>query len=140
MTIAISRNRILRPSSLMTRGSKRPRANCLNSPDAKKDRLMKEKGLDEYNAELIVSDKKFAAYFDEAAKSTEDAKSVANWMLGDVSAYLNANSVTIGEFPVSPTHLGEMVNLINKGVLSSKLCQESLCGNAQDRQSSGCPC
>lgn len=93
-------------------------------PDAKKDRLMKEKGLDEYNAELIVSDKKFAAYFDEAAKSTEDAKSVANWMLGDVSAYLNANSVTIGEFPVSPTHLGEMVNLINKGVLSSKLAKK----------------
>ena len=44
-------------------------------------------------------------------------------MLGDVSAYLNANSVTIGEFPVSPTHLGEMVNLINKGVLSSKLAK-----------------
>ena len=93
-------------------------------PDAKKDRLMKEKGLDEYNAELIVSDKKFAAYFDEAAKATEDAKSVANWMLGDVSAYLNANNVTIGDFPVSPTHLGEMVNLINKGVLSSKLAKK----------------
>ena len=85
---------------------------------------MKEKGLDEYNAELIVSDKKFAAYFDEAAKATEDAKSVANWMLGDVSAYLNANNVTIGDFPVSPTHLGEMVNLINKGVLSSKLAKK----------------
>ena len=95
-------------------------------PDAKKDRLMKEKGLDEYNAELIVSDKKFAAYFDEAAKSTEDAKSVANWMLGDVSAYLNANSVTIGEFPVSPTILGKWSTSSIKASFRASLPRKSL--------------
>jgi aspartyl-tRNA(Asn)/glutamyl-tRNA(Gln) amidotransferase subunit B len=93
-------------------------------PDAKKARLMKEKGLDEYNAELIVADKKFASYFDKAAEATKDAKALANWMLGDVSAYLNSESTTIEHFPISPEHLAEMVNLIDKGVLSSKLAKK----------------
>ena len=93
-------------------------------PDAKKARLMKEMGLDEYNAELIVADKSFASYFDKAAEAGKDPKAVANWMLGDVSAYLNAQNTTIGHFPISPEHLGEMVVLINKGVLSSKLAKK----------------
>ena len=50
-----------------------------------------------------------AEYFDAAAKETDDAKGVANWILGDVSAYLNSNNCGIGEFPVSPAHLGQMV-------------------------------
>ena len=65
-----------------------------------------------------------AEYFDAAAAETDDAKGVANWILGDVSAYLNSNSCGIGDFPVSPAHLGQMVALIKKGVLSSKLAKK----------------
>ncbi len=50
-----------------------------------------------------------AEYFDAAAAETDDAKGVANWILGDVSAYLNSNNCGIGDFPVSPAHLGQMV-------------------------------
>ena len=93
-------------------------------PDARKERLIKEKGLQEYDAELLVADKKMAEYFDAAIEGVEDVKGVANWMLGDVSAYLNANNCTISEFPISAKHLGEMANLIKKGVLSSKLAKK----------------
>lgn len=93
-------------------------------PAARKARLMREKGLVDYDAENIVATKAMAEYFDEAAKHTDDAKGIANWMLGDVSAYLNSESVTIEEFPIAPANLGEMVNLINKGVLSSKLAKK----------------
>jgi len=102
----------------------RSRKSLPELPDARKARLMKEKGLQDYDAELIVSSKKMANYFDEAAKECTDAKGVANWMLGDVSAYLNNEGVEIDKFPISPKHLGEMVNLINKGVLSSKLAKK----------------
>lgn len=93
-------------------------------PAARKARLMKEKGLVDYDAENIVAVKAMAEYFDEAAKHTDDAKGIANWMLGDVSAYLNSENVTIEDFPIAPANLGEMVNLINKGVLSSKLAKK----------------
>jgi len=102
----------------------RSRKSLPELPDARKARLMQEKGLQDYDAELIVSSKKMANYFDEAAKECTDAKGVANWMLGDVSAYLNNEGVEIDKFPISPKHLGEMVNLINKGVLSSKLAKK----------------
>ena len=102
----------------------RSRKSLPELPDARKARLMQEKGLQDYDAELIVSSKKMANYFDEAAKECTDAKGVANWMLGDVSAYLNNEGVEIDKFPINPKHLGEMVNLINKGVLSSKLAKK----------------
>ena len=93
-------------------------------PAARKARLMQEKGLVDYDAENIVSTKAMAEYFDEAAKHTEDSKGIANWLLGDVSAYLNSENIAIEEFPITPANLGEMVNLINKGVLSSKLAKK----------------
>ncbi len=93
-------------------------------PDARKNRLIKEKGLQEYDAELIVSNKKMADYFAKADKVASDAKVLANWMLGEVSAYLNNNNVEMDKFPVSPEHLGELVNLIKKGVLSNKLAKQ----------------
>ena len=93
-------------------------------PAARKARLMQEKGLVDYDAENIVSTKAMAEYFDEAAKHTEDSKGIANWLLGDVSAYLNSENIEIEQFPITPANLGEMVNLINKGVLSSKLAKK----------------
>ena len=93
-------------------------------PVARKARLMQEKGLVDYDAENIVSTKAMAEYFDEAAKHTEDSKGIANWLLGDVSAYLNSENIAIEQFPITPANLGEMVNLINKGVLSSKLAKK----------------
>lgn len=65
-----------------------------------------------------------ANYFDEASKETSDGKGVANWMLGDVSAYLNSNACGIEDFPISASHLGKMVELIQKGVLSSKTAKK----------------
>lgn len=93
-------------------------------PAARQARLMAEKGLPEYDAENIVATKAMAQYFDEATAKGEDAKAVANWLLGDVSAYLNNEGIEIGQFPVSPVHLGELVTLIKKGVLSSKLAKK----------------
>jgi aspartyl-tRNA(Asn)/glutamyl-tRNA(Gln) amidotransferase subunit B len=93
-------------------------------PTARQARLMSEKGLQEYDAENIVATKAMAQYFDDAAKHTDDAKGLANWLLGDVSAYLNNENIEIDNFPVNPAHLGELVNLIKKGVLSSKLAKK----------------
>ncbi|HIU63909.1 MAG TPA: Asp-tRNA(Asn)/Glu-tRNA(Gln) amidotransferase subunit GatB [Candidatus Avacidaminococcus intestinavium] len=93
-------------------------------PAARKSRLMQEKGLSDYDAENIVATMAMAEYFDEAAQVSTDAKGIANWMLGDVSAYLNTEGIEIEQFPITPQNLGELVNLINKGVLSSKLAKK----------------
>lgn len=93
-------------------------------PAARQARLMSEYGLPEYDASQIVSVKAMAEYFDEAVKTAKDAKGVSNWLLGDVSAYLNSEGVSIADFKISPANLAELVNLIKEGVLSSKLAKK----------------
>ena len=93
-------------------------------PVQRQARLMQEFGLSDYDARLIVSTKAMAEYFDKAVANSKDAKLVANWLLGDVSAYLNNENKEIGEFQVTPENLGQLTNLIKDGVLSSKLAKK----------------
>ena len=93
-------------------------------PAQRQARLMSEHGLPEYDASQIVSTKAMAEYFDEAVKTAKDSKAVSNWLLGDVSAYMNNEGITIADFKVTPAHLAELVNLIKDGVLSSKLAKK----------------
>lgn len=89
-------------------------------------RLVEKHGLPKYDASLIVATKAMADYFDAACANSKDDKGVSNWLLGDVSAYLNAENITIEQFPVKPENLGELVTLTKDGVLSSKLAKKYL--------------
>ena len=94
-------------------------------PSARKERLLEE-DVPEDNADIIVASKKVADYFDEGTKATKNLKALSNWLIGDVAGYLNAEGIEIDdpEFKITPDHLGELVNLIDKGVLSSKLAKQ----------------
>ena len=96
------------------------RATLPELPAQRKERLAKEFGLSDYDASQIVSTKAMAEYFDEAVKTAKDGKGVANWLLGDVSAFLNNEGITIKEFIVTPANLSELVNLLKDGVINSK--------------------
>lgn len=89
-------------------------------PAERQARIMEQFGLGVKEASQIVSSKAMAEYFDEAVKTAKDGKGVANWLLGDVSAYLNNENITIAEFKVTPANLSELVNLLKDGVINSK--------------------
>jgi len=99
------------------------RAELPELPQARMERLIKN-GVAEESAALIVSTREMAEYFDRGAKVTDDSQGLANWILGDVSAYLNNENITIDKFPVSAEHIGGLVNLLKKGILSSKLAKK----------------
>ena len=94
-------------------------------PSARKERLLAE-DVPEDNADIIVASKKVADYFDAGTKATKNLKALSNWLIGDVAGFLNAEGIEIDdpEFRITPDHLGELVNLIDKGVLSSKLAKQ----------------
>src|SRR5207248_2590892 len=52
------------------------------------------------------------------------ARSACNWVMGDLSALLNASGKEISESPVSAGNLGRLVALIAQGKISSKLAKE----------------
>ena len=97
-------------------------------PDVRRDRFMSQYGLPAYDADLLVDSKAMANYLEECAKLMADssnganlhkrAKTTSNWLLGDFSRMLNATNTKIEETKVTPKHLVEMLDLIDKGTLS----------------------
>ncbi|HHY20955.1 MAG TPA: Asp-tRNA(Asn)/Glu-tRNA(Gln) amidotransferase subunit GatB, partial [Bacilli bacterium] len=93
-------------------------------PDARKARYMSEFSLPEYDARVITAQKEMADFFEEATKHEADPKLIANWLMGDVSAYLNANYKEINDVPLTPEALAKMIGLIEKGTISSKIAKD----------------
>ena len=113
----------------------RVRATLPELPAQRQARLMEQYGLSEYDASKIVSTNAMAEYFDAAVKSAKDGKGVANWLLGDVSAYLNNEGITIAEFSVSPDNLAELTNLLKDNVINSKAGKKVFSEMVKDNKS-----
>ena len=102
------------------------RASLPELPDDKKARFISELGLSAYDAGVLVADRDTAAYFEEAAKG-HDAKQVANWLTTNLFGALNKLDLEIGASPISATHLGELVGLIEDDTIyhaSPKMCSK----------------
>jgi len=92
-------------------------------PDAKKERFMRDFSLTAYDADLLVESRETADFFENAAAG-HDGKKVANWILGDLFANLNANKLTLEQSPIKPEMIGELVDLITKNVISGKIAKD----------------
>ncbi|BFH12044.1 Asp-tRNA(Asn)/Glu-tRNA(Gln) amidotransferase subunit GatB [Paenibacillus melissococcoides] len=92
-------------------------------PDARKARYTADYGLSGYDAEVITSSKKLADLFEDSLTYTKDAKAVANWIMGDLLGYLNAGGLEIEAVKLDGQGLGEMIGLIEKGTISTKIAK-----------------
>lgn len=92
-------------------------------PDARKARYTAEYGLPSYDAEVITSSKPIADLFEDSLKYTKDAKSVSNWIMGELLGYLNSNNLEFSEVKMTGQGLGEMIGLIEKGTISTKIAK-----------------
>ncbi|GAA0410628.1 Asp-tRNA(Asn)/Glu-tRNA(Gln) amidotransferase subunit GatB [Paenibacillus motobuensis] len=101
----------------------RIRASIPELPDARKARYTKDYGLPDYDAAVITSSKPLADLFESSLEHTSDAKSVSNWIMGELLGYLNSNGLELAAVKLTGQGLGEMVNLIEKGTISSKIAK-----------------
>lgn len=102
----------------------RVRATIPELPDQRKIRYTEAYGLSAYDAEVITSSKALADFFEESLTYTKDAKAVANWIMGDLLGYLNAQQLELNQLQISGQGLGEMIGLIEKGTISSKIAKK----------------
>ena len=100
------------------------RANLPELPDAKIARFISDYGLSTADSTILTASRKTADYLDAAVKAGADAKTVSNWMLGDLSKMINENGLTFGESKVSPENLASMIALIDKGTISGKIAKK----------------
>jgi len=98
-------------------------------PDAKRARFMAEYGLSPYDSSILVAERETADFFEDAVNhgdAKRDAKSVANWLMGDIAAQANARGVSVADAGLSPASLAALVDLIGEGVISGKIAKDLL--------------
>ena len=93
-------------------------------PDARRERYMEEFGLSAYDAGILTAARSMAEYFEACLADGADAKGAANWIMGDLAKNLNAEGKTIEESPVEAQRLAQMLKLIEKGTISSKIAKK----------------
>jgi aspartyl-tRNA(Asn)/glutamyl-tRNA(Gln) amidotransferase subunit B len=95
-------------------------------PDARKARFMRDYGLPAHDATVLTGDLALAAFYEEsvAVAGPHLAKAVANWTLGDFSAFLNADGLAADESCVSPAAVADLTRLIEAGAISGKQAKD----------------
>ena len=92
-------------------------------PAVKRGRYTTELGLSQYDANLLTQDRATAEFFEACCAASNNPKAAANWMLGDLSAALNKEGLTIGECKVTPEGLSSLISRIDDETLSSKMAK-----------------
>ncbi len=100
------------------------RASLPELPAARKERLVDQHGLTGKEAALLAANKSLGDYFETLAGATGDARTSVNWVLGDLSAYLNVSGHEVADCPVQPAALAELLALLKDGTLSGKMAKE----------------
>jgi aspartyl-tRNA(Asn)/glutamyl-tRNA(Gln) amidotransferase subunit B len=95
-------------------------------PAEKRHRYESELGLSAYDARVLTDDRLVAEYFEAAVAAKANPKQAANWVMGDIAAYLKSEKLTITEIALTPLILAELVQLIEEDTISGKIAKEIL--------------
>lgn len=93
-------------------------------PKERRARYVKELGIPEYDAEVLTLTKTMPDFFEATVQNGADAKQASNWLMGEVSAYLNSEKVELEDTQLTPENLAAMINLIEDGTISSKIAKK----------------
>ncbi len=92
-------------------------------PDAKRSRFVEQLGLSAYDAEVLSSERKLADYFDACVAISKDAKTCANWIMGDILRKLKETETAISEAPIAPDQLAGLLARIADNTISGKIAK-----------------
>ncbi len=104
-------------------------------PEEKRVRFVKQYDITEYDASILVHSKKIAQYFEDVALSAKNYKKAANLILTDVFAILKDRNISIEEFDIKPSLIGELVELIDSGTINSSAAKKIFMKMVETKQS-----
>ncbi len=87
-------------------------------PADRRKRMHTDYGLSEDEIDQLMVTPMVADYFENSARMSEDPKAAANWVMGEVSAALNASGESIDTFKVRPADLAQLLRLVRDGLVS----------------------
>jgi aspartyl-tRNA(Asn)/glutamyl-tRNA(Gln) amidotransferase subunit B len=96
-------------------------------PRSKRHRYQDDLGLSPYDTRVITDDRATTEYFEASIAAGASAKLAANWIMGDIGGYLNANNgLGISDLKLTPSGLAELIVLIEDGTISNKIAKDLL--------------
>lgn len=95
-------------------------------PAQKRHRYQTEFGLSAYDTRILTDEVAIAHYFEAAIAAGANPKQATNWIMSDITGYLNSEKVTITEIALKPAGLAELIALIEAGTISSKIAKDLL--------------
>lgn len=101
----------------------RLRAELPELPLARAQRFVAEYGLPVYDSDLLTSSRRLADWFEAAVTGYHDPKAVSNWVMGDLLRLLKAEDKELDDLVLTPSHLVEMLKLIDAGTISGKIAK-----------------
>ena len=94
-------------------------------PVEKKARFITQFGLNEYDADVLTSQKSLADYFEATLKGNEkNVKLCANWVMGELSALLNKDQLEIEQSRVTAQNLSQLITRIGDDSISGKIAKD----------------
>lgn len=101
-------------------------------PESRKNRYKHDYDLNPHDIHVLISNKEMSDYFETVLKYSQNPKGVCNWLLGEISAWLNKHETTITEVNLDPKLLAKLVKIVDDGVVSNaqakKLVDDVLAG------------
>ena len=108
----------LRPLMLDAKWIENTRKELPELPTARKKRYVEEFGIAAGEVEQLTATPALGEYFEAVARASGDGKAAYNWVMGDVSAAVNASGEKIEHFRVRPADLAQLLNLVRDGAIS----------------------
>ncbi len=92
-------------------------------PESKKERFSSQWGLPSHDAQVLISSRSLADYFEAVVKAFPRPKMASNWILSELLRELNRDERDMDACPITPQNLAELLQLIESGVLSGKIAK-----------------
>lgn len=90
----------------------------------RKEKYIKEYGLTEYDASIIVKEKIVADYYEETIKLGANPKLASNWLTSTILGYLNKMEISLNDLYLTPKMLTSLIKMVEDGKISSKQSKE----------------
>jgi aspartyl-tRNA(Asn)/glutamyl-tRNA(Gln) amidotransferase subunit B len=90
-------------------------------PKEKEARYQDKFGLSAYDSQIISSSKSMADFFDAAAEKIENYSLLSNWLIGEISAYLNKEQIEIHKSKLTSDNVAMLINRIDDQTISGKI-------------------
>jgi len=92
-------------------------------PGARENRYKDSFGLSGYDSSFMANDFEISSYFEETLKYHDNAKTICNWIMGDFSALINKDGITLRQSRVTPENLANLVKMIDSQEINSKIAK-----------------